>query len=363
MEQLMAVIEKRILKAGKGIRFRARIRVEGLPDLSCTFRTRVEAVKWAKEAEASQRERKRALRGVSFTNRTFEEAAAKYEAMVLPIYPKTQRTRGVHLRWWREQLRYKYLCDITPATIAELRDELAEEVIKNEADGSEVRRSNATVNRYLATLSHLLGVAVKDWAWLQSNVALNVRKRKEPRGRIRYLCDTEREKLLAQARKSECAQLYTIVVLALSTGARKMEILGLKWEHVDLNRKLISIIDTKNGERRSVPLLGHGLVVLKEYAKVRSISSPYVFPDTTGTKPRDIRTAWETALRHSGIRDFRFHDLRHTCASYLAMDGASPLEIAEVLGHKTLSMVRRYSHLSEGHVASVVERMNRKIFG
>ena len=88
-----------------------------------------------------------------------------------------------------------------------------------------------------------------------------------------------------------------------------------------------------------------------------------VFPDATGKRPVGILEAWEYAVKRAGIADFRFHDLRHTCASYLAMNGASLLEIAEVLGHKTLTMVKRYAHLTEAHTRSVVERMNQAIFG
>ena len=88
-----------------------------------------------------------------------------------------------------------------------------------------------------------------------------------------------------------------------------------------------------------------------------------VFPDATGKKPLGIREAFEGAVERAGIVDFRFHDLRHTFASYLAMNGASLPEIAEVLGHKTLAMVKRYAHLCEAHTRSVVERMNRAVFG
>jgi integrase len=98
-------------------------------------------------------------------------------------------------------------------------------------------------------------------------------------------------------------------------------------------------------------------------AKVRRIDSPFVFPSRNGKKPFDIRRAWEAARKKADIPDFCFHDLRHSAASYLAMNGASLAEIAEILGHKTLSMVKRYAHLSEAYTAGVVARMNAKIFG
>jgi integrase len=96
---------------------------------------------------------------------------------------------------------------------------------------------------------------------------------------------------------------------------------------------------------------------------VRRRETELVFPRADGLQPLDIRSAWQTARKYAGIPDFRFHDLRHSAASYLAMSGASLAEIAEVLGHKTLTMVKRYAHLSEAHTASVVARMNAAIFG
>jgi integrase len=109
-------------------------------------------------------------------------------------------------------------------------------------------------------------------------------------------------------------------------------------------------------------LTGQALALMGQHAKVRRLDTVLVFPDATGRKPLGIREAFEGAVERAGIIDFRFHDLRHTAASYLAMSGASLAEIAEVLGHKTLAMVKRYAHLSEAHTCSVVERMNRAMF-
>jgi integrase len=103
---------------------------------------------------------------------------------------------------------------------------------------------------------------------------------------------------------------------------------------------------------------------MEEHNKVRNITSDLVFPSPTHPmKPWDSRSAWLSALKKANIQEFRFHDLRHSCASYLAMNGASLAEIAEVLGHKTLQMVKRYAHLSEAHTAKVVQSMNERIFG
>jgi integrase len=122
-------------------------------------------------------------------------------------------------------------------------------------------------------------------------------------------------------------------------------------------------LETKNGERRALPVGSHAAELLKARAKVRRITSDLVFPGRPPTRPAQLRHAWESALRDAAISDFRWHDLRHSAASYLAMTGASLQDIAAILGHKTLAMVKRYSHLSEPHLAGVVNRMNAKIFG
>ncbi len=88
-----------------------------------------------------------------------------------------------------------------------------------------------------------------------------------------------------------------------------------------------------------------------------------MFPRTDGREPIEIRKAWYNAVETAKLTDFRFHDLRHSTASYLAMNGASLVEIADVLGHKTLQMVKRYAHLSESHVKGLLERVNAQVLG
>lgn len=126
----------------------------------------------------------------------------------------------------------------------------------------------------------------------------------------------------------------------------------------------MTLRETKNGDMRGVPLTGKALALVKEHARIRRrLDTPLLFPGANPAKPVDLRAPWLAALKKASIQDFRFHDLRHSAASYLAMNGASLNEIAAVLGHKTLAMVQRYAHLSESHKAGVVERMNSAIFG
>lgn len=242
------------------------------------------------------------------------------------------------------------MSDLSPAELVKCRDRLLR------------THAPATVVRYMAALSHAFTIAIREWGWLEESPMRKVTKPKEPRGRIRFLSDDERDRLLEVCRESYNPYIYPVVVLALSTGARKMEILRLTWQDIDFNRRVMTFHNTKNGERRVVPLVVHALQLVEQRFEDSS-NSRFVFPSRNGKKPFDIQRAWKAALREAEISDFRFHDLRHSAASYLAMNGASLAEISEILGHKTLAMVKRYAHLSEAHTAGVVARMNEKIFG
>ncbi|HEY4831346.1 MAG TPA: site-specific integrase, partial [Waddliaceae bacterium] len=266
--------------------------------------------------------------------------------------------QGAQLAWWKKQLGSHLLSDITPAMIAEQRDLLLRGITKQGKT-----RSPATVVRYMAALSHAFTIAIKEWGWIEDSPISKVTKPKEPRGRIRFLDDEERIQLLDACQQSKNPYLYTIVVLALSTGMRQGEILNLKWADMDFSKGRVILRETKNGEIRQVAITGHALELLQQLDKIRRLDTHFLFPGKFPNQPIDIRSAWEFAVKKSEILDLRFHDLRHSCASYLAMNGASLAEIAEVLGHKTLAMVKRYAHLSESHTANVISSMNEKIFG
>ncbi|MCB1820422.1 MAG: site-specific integrase [Candidatus Competibacteraceae bacterium] len=272
--------------------------------------------------------------------------------------PRNAKVQAAQLTWWKDYIGHHPLADITPPLVAEWRDKLV-----NGYPGTE-RRGPATVNRYLAALSHCLTVAVKEYQWLPDNPLRKVAKPPEPRGRVRFLSDEERTRLLTACEASANPFLYPVVVLAISTGMRQGEIMRLEWRDVDLQRGWIVLRQTKNGEQRGIPLMGKARALLQEHARLRKrLDTPLLWPGREPQKPMDLRKAWEAALQQADIEDFTFHDLRHSAASYLAMNGASLNEIAEVLGHKTLAMVKRYAHLSETHTTGVVASMNERIFG
>lgn len=350
----MATIEKRI--HGDGVTYRVKVRLKGYPAQTASFERLTDAKKWVQQTESAIREG-RHFKTTEAKRHLLSEAIDRYKKEIIPTKPKSAYAQTIQLDWWKKSIGSYSLADVTSPLIAMCRDTLAsEKTARNQL------RSPATVNRYLAVLSHLFTVAMKEWEWIENNPLNKVNKKKEPRGRVRFLSDEERESLLEACKQSVSPSLYLIVVLALSTGARRMEILGLSWEHVDLNRGTIILHETKNGDRRVLPLVGHALELMKQYAKIRQLNCNFVFPSKNFTNSIDIRTPFETAIKRAKLQDFRFHDLRHSCASYLAMNGASLAEIAEILGHKTLQMVKRYSHLSDSHVSKVVSNMNNKIF-
>jgi len=213
----------------------------------------------------------------------------------------------------------------------------------------------------MAALSHTFTIAVREWGWMDDSPMRKIGKLKEPRGRVRFLSESECGKLLSAAQELDDKALYTVLVLALSTGARKGEILSLTWDDVDFKRERLIFQETKNGDRRSVPLNGRPHAVLKEWQHTRSNTSNFVFPSLKDTPVR-VDRPFADVIDKLSIDNFRFHDLRHTAASHFAMNGASLAEIAEILGHKTLQMVKRYAHMCETHTSKVIERMNAKMF-
>ena len=344
----MANIQERIDSEGRKS-YRVQIRLKGSPPETATFPKLTAAKKWAQSTEAAIREGRYVSRSES-KKHTLGEAVDRYVRDVLPQKrPNTIPSQEAQLKWWKNTLGALPLADVTAPVIVKARDDMAASLNHNGK-----KFSPATITRYLAVLSHLFSVALREWQWIESNPCLRVTKPKEPRGRVRYLSNKERAKLLDACKESTHPDLHVLVLLALATGGRRGEILGLRWPDVDMRRGSVTFVQTKNGDVRTVPVTGDALAMLRERARIRRIDTDQVFPDP------DFRVAWETAIETAKIEDFHFHDLRHTCASYLAMSGASIAELAAVLGHRSLSMVQRYAHLSEQHTATILTKMHSK---
>jgi len=354
---IMATIKKRIARDGT-TRHTVEIRLKGYPAQTATFKRLTDAKNWIQDTESAIRDG-RHFKTVESKKHTFGDLVDRYIKDVLPTKPKQAVRQKMQLEWWKEKMGVYLLADITPALIVQYRDELS---IGTTYRGTQ--RSPATVVRYMSALSHAFTIAMKEWQWVEDTPTRKVTNPKESKGRVRFLDDDDRAKLLIACKESSNPCLYPCVILALSTGMRQAELMGLKWPDVNLKDGFLILHETKNGDRRRVPLSGLALALLQEHAKVRRLDTQLLFPSNIHPdKPIILRGAFATALDAAGITDFRWHDLRHCTASYLAMNGASLAEIAEILGHKTLAMVKRYAHLSDGHVSSVVASMNEKIFG
>jgi integrase len=353
----MANIEVRKSIDGKDT-YRVKIRLKGFPQQTATFDRLTDAKKWVQNTESAIREG-RHFKTTQSKKFNLSNVIDKYLDEYLANNQKRKVDVVSKLNWWKDSIGYVVLADLTTSLIVKTRQLLIDNPKSNGG-----KRSLATVNRYMNALSHCLNIAMNEWDMLEKNPIKKISKLKEPKGRVRYLSADERKRLMDALKESSSEYLYPIVLFALSTGARAGEILSLKWDQVDFKNQKVTLYETKNGEIRVLPLMSLALKVFKELYKNKNKDTDLLFPSyKDNQKPVQIRESWETALRRADITDFHFHDLRHSCASELAMNGATPAEIAEVLGHKTLQMVKRYAHLSQAHTSGVVERMNKKIFG
>jgi integrase len=270
---------------------------------------------------------------------------ASYEADGLDLAPSTQAARAYFCRQLLTTFGNVPLSMFTPDVIRQWRVDLA------------LRHKPATVGKYLSRLRAILRYA-RACGWLDSDpfAAIRVPGAGEPR--VRYLLPDERVRLLAACRQSRNPLLYAVVVVALGTGGRKDEVRCLQWPAVDLDMRVVRFVKTKTHRARAVPLVGECFDVVVQLWQERRGGVPWVFPSWRGDKPVAITSPWETARDAAGIKDFRFHDLRHSFASYLAMNGASLRDIAELLGHSSVQMTLIYTHLMPAHTRGVVERMH-----
>jgi integrase len=241
------------------------------------------------------------------------------------------------------------LTGITASRISEYKAKRLATVrkIRKGEPGVERRLTAAAVNRPLALLRHLLRLAHEEWG--EIGVVPKIRTEKEPQGRLRWLSQGEAAKLLVACKKSRNGALADLVEFSLFTGVRRGEALGLTWDRVDRARGVIRLELTKSGRRREVPLSSNAdAVVARRWTPE---AKGYVFGSRNWNS---FRSAWESALAAAGVDDLRFHDLRHTFASWLIQRGRTLREVQEALGHQTITMTMRYSHLAPDHLRAAV---------
>ncbi|MBI3813359.1 MAG: site-specific integrase [Nitrospinae bacterium] len=194
-------------------------------------------------------------------------------------------------------------------------------------------------------LSKAFTLAYKRWEWMRENPCVKVQKEPEHNIIDRYLEPDEAERLIEKSRGYLNGQLGDIVITALHTGMRQGEILNLKWQDVDLFRKAITVKKTKNKEIRTVPMSDTLYELLKNRSKVVAMSG-YVFATSMGTRilASNLQREFYNAMEKAGITGFRFHDLRHTAATWMVQSGVDLYTVSKILGHKDIRTTQRYAH-------------------
>jgi integrase len=286
--------------------------------------------------------------------KSFNDMMDKYEVEHVSQKASARQYKG-YIKNLRPFFGETLICQVTPSMINEYK-------IKRRNDGV----GPASINRELAMVKNAFNKAVKEWGWVRDNPVTRIPMEKEPPGRVRYLTDEEFEKLL-----EGCPEwLRPIVLTARHTGLRKENILSLKWHQVDLNRRVITVERTKNGERLGIPINDTLWALFKRLSKVRYIRTEHVFyhPDAkkktakgrfNGRRYYEVKTAFQKALEEAGIGNFRFHDLRHCFASALVQRGADLYEVQRLLGHKSHAMTQRYAHLAPENLRNAVLKLDK----
>jgi len=354
----MATIKKYTLKNGK-TNYHVVIRLRGEKTLCATFTKLTQAKIWAQDTESNIK-LGRHIQMPESKKHTLEELVNDYIRHEIPKRKSEQDKYVKQLEWWKNKLGTCYLSNITPAKLSECKRLLETEPSQKPKNGR-TTRTGATVNRYLMILSSVFSYACEELNWLDENPMHKVRKNTEKPNKERYLSKDEISRMLEACDKFNIRtenynkETRLFILIALTTGARYSEIMNLKWENVDLKHRKFYFMDTKNGENRGVPMSEDVLKGLEKFRKVRKINNNSLWATKDGKKLIDMRVRFYKVLELAKIKNFRFHDLRHTAASYLAMNGAQLIDIAAILGHKTMQMVKRYSHLTEKHTGTLIE--------
>jgi integrase len=347
-------------------RFRARVRKQGGRQDSHYFDKKSDAQRWIQYTEKAIRER-RYFEQAEARQHTLSQAIDRYLAEVPCAPGKAQQ-----LERWRSELGHLFLSDIT-------RVDLSETLFKWKAKGLSGKKQGASsINNHLSSISCVLTKLVR-WGWLNTNLARDVERESLPPTRGRYLEKEELSALLVACKQSTWEPLYLVVLLAITTGMRKNEIRFLKWADIKLGENVLYITcisRTKNKAPRKVSLCSAVVELLRTHAKVRRLDSEYVFPsEIKPSVPFDFKKHWEAARDVSAVtgtrlqygkagipqnEKFRFHDLRHSHASFLAMLGYTTAQIAASTGHSGPT-VNRYIHLSPSQTAPMAERLGEEL--
>ena len=359
-----------IVKTPSGT-WKALIRKRGWPTASKTFRTKRDAEDWARRAEDEM------VRGV-YIDRTsaerlsFGDALDRYLSEVTPTKkPGTQVAEKKKATPLRDYFGAYSLAAITPDLIAKYRDERLA-TPRTVRDGKKrIQKPEAgtlspnTVRLELALMSHLYTTAIREWQLgLVRNPVANVRKPAPGDGRDRRLSEDEERELRARINAHSNPMLGWIFTIAIETGMRSGEIAGLRINQVDLKRRVVRLAMTKNDSARTVPLNQAATKAFMDAVAnpARPKGCQLVFfgePGRNGERrPYVFNKVWRQIKVALGLGDLRFHDLRHEAVSRLVEAGFSDQEVSAISGHKSMQMLKRYTHLRTEDLVTKLDRMS-----
>ena len=333
----MAAIQKIVRK--KGIVYRVQIRRPNSKIISKTFATKKLAKQFATRLE-SDKQTLLAFGGLTNTGILLSKLIAQYlNEEYKGSRPQEQNKK---LNFWLEALDDKLISEITAIDISTALSSLPSNL------------SNATINRYKAAISVVFSYACRQYN-LPYNPVSHIRSKPENNERIRFLSDDERMRLFKACKTSQWSKLHLLVLMAITTGARKGELLSLTFSDIDFDRQTAYVQTSKNGQPRVLPLTDE---VIDELNKFKHQEAALIFnSELKPDRPMCFTKQWKKALTQAEITDFTFHSCRHSCASLLAQSGASLLEISEILGHKQIQVTKRYAHLCTNHKAKLINKV------
>ena len=342
--------------------WKAVVRKNGWPTSIKTFRTKRDAEDWARRTEDEM------VRGVHIVRATAErltlaEALKRYTSEVTPTKrPSSQEGEFRRATILARHLGKYSLAALNPEIVAHFRDmRLAGEDRKDE-NGKPIPRANNTVRLELALLGHLFTIAIKEWGiGLVVNPVMSIRRPAPGPGRNRRLTEEEEKRLLEAVDRHSNPMLRWIVRVALTTGMRASEILTLRRPQVDLQRRVVRLLETKNTSPRTVPLSAEATAVFREALNhpVRPFDTDLIFfgePGRDGKRrPYQFNPVWLNIKRELKLVNVHFHDLRHEAVSRFVEAGFSDQEVSAISGHKSMQMLKRYTHL---RAEDLVEKLN-----
>lgn len=350
---------RKYTKKDGSISFHGEVRRKNAKPLRESFRTLTDAKNWVRKTESMLLDGKH-IPDNKARKHTLADLIDRYIQIHLSKFPRRLKDQTPHLSWWKETYGLKPLIEITPSLLAD-----AKETLLRGMTSKQTHRTNSTVNRYFSSLSKAFSLAFQEWQWINENPFRRVSKLKENAGRNRFLSRTELHTLLEKCKESRNPHLYGMVLIAASMGLRFGEIANLEWRHVDFDNRFATLETTKNGDARFVPLPDQVTFYLNEIKQSKPLQD-FLFPSKDPTKRHPyslIRKAFQNAVLKAGLKDFKFHDLRHTAASHMAMNGATQGELMEVLGHRSPTMTRRYAHFSKEHIARILQKTSNSLIG